>query len=229
MNSKEIQTLTKKLATNPNLLREVEEETMRDLLLDYTVGLLDPNVEQEVRELIVSDPVAAAIWKNFNEIDTHLRSPEGQQWTEEAGERILSNVLREGSREGKTQIGRVTAQSMPAPAFFDRLSEWMASLFLSLSRQDAFSEKTDGSVVHKFASGPYRAHLERDAAGQWRLLVFTSDADAAKLKVRVEIEPEAPVVSFVAGEPGHFLAEVLVTEKMAQELKSGRPVFHPVE
>jgi hypothetical protein len=229
MNSKEIQSLTKKLAANPNFLREVEEETMRDLLLDYTAGLLDPNVEQEVRELIVSDPVAAAMWKSFDEIDAHLRLPEGQQWTEEAGERILSNLLREVPAEGKTQTTRVAAQPLSGSPFFDSLSEWMGELFAALARRSAFSDTTDRSMVHKFASGPYRARLEQDAAGQWRLLVFTSDADAAKLKVRVEIEPEVPVVSFVAGEPGHFLAEVLVTEEMAQKLQTGRPVFHPIE
>jgi hypothetical protein len=35
------------------------------------------------------------MWKNFNDIDARLRSPEGLQWTEEAGERILSNMLSE--------------------------------------------------------------------------------------------------------------------------------------
>ena len=43
MNSEEIQSLTKRLAADPNFLREVEDETMHDLLLDYTAGLLDPN------------------------------------------------------------------------------------------------------------------------------------------------------------------------------------------
>ena len=123
---------------------------------------------------------------------------------------------------------------MSAPAFFHRLSEWMAELFPSLSLQAACSDTTAGSVVHKFdapAGDPYRARLVRDAAGQWRLRVSTSDADAAKLKLRVKIEEEAPVLSFVEGEPGHFLAEVLLTEEMVRALQSGhcRPKFRPIE
>src|SRR5262245_44462245 len=103
MNSQEIQSLTKRLAANPNFILETEEKAVRNLLLDYTAGLLDPNVEKEVRELIASDPVAAAMWKDFNDIEARVRSPEGQQWTQEAGERILSNVL-EGIDRGSKPI-----------------------------------------------------------------------------------------------------------------------------
>jgi hypothetical protein len=132
MNSEEIQALTKRIAANPNFIRETEEEAVQDILLHYSASLLDPNLEQEVRELIVSDPVVAAMWKNFNEIDARLRSPEGQQWSEEAGERILSNVLSEKPNIAK-RFGEAVERAVEQVAFGIKrlLSEFRSESFVA--------------------------------------------------------------------------------------------------
>ena len=120
----------------------------------------------------------------------------------------------------------------PLGDFFDQLSAWMAQQFQTLSLQTAYSDTNTGSVVWRFepsATFPYRARLVRDAAGQYWLRLSTSDTSAAKQRVRVEVEPEAPVLSFVEGEAGQFMGEVLLTEDMAKALQMGhRPVFKQV-
>ena len=231
MGSEELHSLTRKLSVNPSFFREAEEETMRDLVLDYTAGLLDPTVEQEVRKLIGSDTIMAAIWKDFNDIDARLRSPAGQDWMKSAGERILSNVQKGIPREARPHQ---RAEFELARAYFNGLSKWMERLFSSLTLQSDYSNTPTRRVEYRFddpTGSPYRSRLVLDDDGQWRLLVFTSNADAAKVKVRLTIEAKEPVLSFVAGEPGQFLAEVLITEEMALALQSGyhRPAFAPVE
>ena len=208
--------LAVQLHDNPSLLEEMDDLLLSELVGHYYEGELDADDVVAVEAMLETNPEAKAIYERIEAAERFATSPACKIWLENLRNRALPSLID-------------SSQSAPALTFFDRLSEWMMDLFPSLTLQAAYSDTTEGGVVHKFTSGPYRAHLGRDAAGQWRLLVSTSDADAAKLKVRVEIEPEAPVVSFVAGEPGHFLAEILVSEEMARALQSGRPVFRPVE
>lgn len=213
--------LAAQLRANPSLFEESDDSMLADLIFHYAEGELDAAHAAEVAALIESDPKAKTIYERIEAAARFATSPAGDAW--------LNNL-----RDRVTLSRRPATPVAPAPAFFDRLSEWLTSLFPSLALQAAYSDSSDGSTEHEFpspADDPYRASLVRDAAGQWRLLVFTSNADAAKLKVRLEIKEEAPVLSFVEGEPGHFLGEVLLTEEMAQALQSGnhRPVFHPFD
>ena len=119
-------------------------------------------------------------------------------------------------------------------AYFDRLSDWINDLFSRLLPLQLDNSDTPVEIVeHKFDSSttdPFRARLVQNTAGEWSLRVFTSDAEAAKLKLRLEIKEEAPVLAFVPGLAGHYMAEVAISEQMAHDLQSGhRPVFHPVE
>jgi hypothetical protein len=128
---------------------------------------------------------------------------------------------------------RVVATSIHE-SFFVRLSDWINDLFSHLlPLQLANADPPAGIVEHKFDSvttDPFRARLVQNTAGEWSLRVFTSDAEAAKLKLRLEIKEEAPVLAFVPGLAGHYMAEVAISEQMACDLQSGhRPVFHPVE
>lgn len=212
--------LAAQLRDNPSLFDEMDDSLLGQLLFHYHENELNAEDVVEVEAQLQTNPKAKAIYQRIEAADQFATSPAGKTWLESLRNRALPPLT-------------VAPQAAIAPAFFDCLSEWMAGLFPSLTLQATYSDTTAGSVVHKFdapASDPYRARLVRDAAGQWRLRVSTCDSDAAKLKLRLEIEAEAPVLSFVAGEPGHFLAEVLLTEEMAQALQSGhRPVFRPIE
>jgi|ERR1035438_8282589 hypothetical protein len=210
MNSKEIQSLTKKLAANPNFLREVEEETMHDLLLDYTAGLLDPDVEQEVRELITSDPVAAAIWKNFNESGARLQSPEGQQWMEESGQRILSNVLKEIPPE-------------PKPPFFETLARAITELFAF--RATLATASGDEGLIRTLDDGQTRIALKSDSAGRLWLRV-TSKVRTGSFKF--DVEPAAPILTFSEIEPGLYSARICVDAELAAALEKGVPKLTPL-
>ncbi|MCX6925896.1 MAG: hypothetical protein NT154_22220 [Verrucomicrobia bacterium] len=129
---------------------------MRDLLLDYTAGLLDSNVEQEVRELIVTDPVAAAFWKNFNEIDARLRSPEGQQWTEVAGKRILSKVLEKVPVSENPNISEGFGEAVKEVTFIIKglLSEFRSEPFAAHLGHEATAAGTDVFRVISLANCP---------------------------------------------------------------------------
>lgn len=118
-------------------------------------------------------------------------------------------------------------------AFFDRLSEWIAACFPALALQATYSDSKTDEVVKEFPSStgdPYEARLVQDSLGRWFLRVFTKDVEAAKLKLRLEIEPEAPEMQFIAVAPAMFFAEVRLSESMATALKAGhRPVFRASE
>lgn len=114
------------------------------------------------------------------------------------------------------------------PLFFDRLSGWMAGLFPSLALQASYSDGKTDEVVKTFPSttaDPYKAQLVQDSLGRWFLRVFTEDVDAAKLKVRLEIEPEGQAMQFIQLERAMFFAEVRLSERMAAALKSGRRIL----
>ena len=118
-------------------------------------------------------------------------------------------------------------------SFFDRLSDWMTELFSSLVRQAAYSDDKADEVIKTFPSATtdaYSAQLIQDSLGRWFLRVFTKDEEAAKLKLRLDIEPEAPEMQFIPVAPAMFFAEVRLSESMAQALRSGhRPVFRATE
>jgi anti-sigma factor RsiW len=231
MNSKEIQSLTKRLAANPNCICETEEKAVRDLLLDYTAGLLDPDVEQEVRELIANDPVVAMIWKEFNEIDTRVRSPEGQQWMEEAGERILSNVLSEIPQEAKSHTAHAAARFSSAPDFFTRHLETLAAAITELFTFRATLATASGEegLERTLDDGQTRIALKSDSAGRLWLRVTSTAAAYRNGSFKFDVEPAAPVLTFSELEPGLYSARVLVDAEVAAALTKGTvPKFTPL-
>lgn len=129
----------------------------------------------------------------------------------------------------------VVTESSPTPTstFFDRLSEWFAELFPALSLQAAYADSTSNEIVRHFQStvdDPYKAQLVRDRVGRWFLRVSTADVNAAGVKLRVELEREAPILEFLPEDADSFFAQVRLTETMVEALKSGhRPVFRRVE
>jgi anti-sigma factor RsiW len=210
--------LAAQLRDNPSLLEELDDILLGELIGHYYEGELNANDAAEVASMLQINPKAKAIYQRIEAANRFATSQAGKTWLQGLQNRVLPPT---------------TAPSQPAsaPAFFDRLSEWMPNFF-GPSLQSAYADASLEGLVHRFASrpgDPYRSRLVRDAAGQWRLLVSTSDAVAAKLKVCLEIEAEAPVISFVEGESGRFIAEVLLTDEMVHALQSGhRPVFRPV-
>ena len=129
MNAKEIQSLTSKLAANPNFLREMEETALRDFLLAYTTGLLEPEIEQEARELIASDPIAGTIWKEFTDIDARLHSLEGQHWVNESSERILSNALKAVARDEQLATTSSTPPDTASWELIKTTRDWLEAKF----------------------------------------------------------------------------------------------------
>ena len=218
----------KQLADNPSLFGATKEAMLAEFLTAYVNGTLTSEDTAEVDDLLKNNARAKTIHDNILAANRFLASDEGKAW-------LKSPV------QGISAMQTAAIQPVTDQFFFDRLSEWMEALFRSLTCQAAYSDTTAGSVVRKFesvvrkfdspAGSRYRSRLVRDTAGQWRLRVSTSDADAAKRKVCLKIKEEAPVLSFVEGEPGHFLAEVFLTEEMARALESGhcRPEFPLIE
>jgi hypothetical protein len=105
----------------------------------------------------------------------------------------------------------------------------MPKFSLELSFQGRYSGSEAEDYIKDFPSkkgDPYEAQLVRDTVGRWFLRVFTTDAEAAKLKVCVKIEKEVPEMNFVAAGPAMFFAEMRLSESMATALNSGhRPIF----
>jgi hypothetical protein len=125
--------------------------------------------------------------------------------------------------EAEGSLDRVARGS--AVLFFDRISRWMAELFPSISLQASYSDGKADEVVKAFPSAPndpYKVQLVRDSVGRWFLRVFTKEVEAARLKLRLELEPEASEMQFIAVEPALFFAELRLSEGMAAALKSGQ-------
>ena len=120
----------------------------------------------------------------------------------------------------------------PGTGFLDRLSNWIAETFSGLRLQGAYADTAAGQrkVFPAAVDDPYKPWLVQDRMGRWYLRVVTEDAEAAKVRLRLELEREMPVLEFQPKGDGEFFAEVRLTEAMAEALKSGhRPVFLPVE
>ena len=218
MNSKEIQSLAKRLAANPNFIREVEEDTIHDLLLDYTAGLLDPNVEQEVRELIANDPLVAMIWKNFNAVDIRLRSPDGQRWMEEAGERILSNVLASRANEVVRTSAKPTRKE-PKIHVLSSLRDSICELFLS--RASLATASGNEGMERTLKDGKTRIVLKPDSAGRLWLQVTSTAEEFAGKTFQVGVQPTPALLSFSEVSPGVHDACVCVSDELAAALTSG--------
>ena len=212
--------LAARLREDPSLFERMDESLLGELVFRYREGELDPEDAAAVGALLQSDSKAREISQRLEAADRFIASSSGQAWLDALPGRVMT-------RERSWQA------SLPSLAFFDRLSEWMAEMFPSLSLQAAYSDEGTGEVVRAFpcaAGDPYEAELVRDNAGRWFLRVFTKDVGAARLKLRLEIEPEAPEMRFTAVDETMFFAEVRLSEGMAKALKSGhRPVFRATE
>lgn len=147
--------------------------------------------------------------------------------------KLIERRVQAGASQPTEASRRRRPELMSVSSFFDRLSEWMAELFPALSLQASYVDRKTSEVVKTFpraTTDAYEAQLVQDALGRWFLRVFTKDIEAAKLKLRLEVEPEAPEMQFTAVAPAMFFAEVRLSENMANALRSGhRPVFRPTE
>ena len=222
MNTDPYKNLAERLIAEPDFLKICEEQSLRELLLDYSANMLEPDAAAEVKEMIRLNPKAAAIWKQFEEIDAFMQSDAGKKW---AGEGIAGP-------ERVLHLPDKTIPSMPSVGFLDRLSAWIVETFSSLRLQGAYADTAAGrrKVFPAAADDPYKPWLVQDQMGRWYLRVVTEDAEAAKVRLRLELEREMPVLEFQPTGDGEFFAEVRLTEAMAEALKSGhRPVFLPVE
>jgi hypothetical protein len=208
--------LAARLRDNPSLFEGMDDSLLGELIFHYHEGELDSEGASKVKELLKSNTKAKAVWKRLEAADRFVATEAGKTWLKQLPDRVLPPAI---------------APFLPAsaPAFFDRLSEWMAASFRALCLQATCSDGKVDEVVNTFPSGsgdPYEAQLVRDAVGRWFLRVFTTDVEAARLTLRLEIEPESPEMKFTAVEPTMFFAEVRLSENMAAALKSGhRPVF----
>lgn len=89
MNTDPFEEFAKRLASEPSLLDIAEEQSLRDLLLDLSSGFLTGNTADDVTEIIRTNPRAAAIWKEFCEIDTFMQSDAGRQWAVESHAHVV--------------------------------------------------------------------------------------------------------------------------------------------
>lgn len=224
MNTESFKLLAERLAADPDLLARSEHQALSDLLLDLSEGLLDEHTAQEAKAIIESNPQAAAIWRELQESDAYMQSNAGRRWADGVVASVLSSVRPQSmSKGGLAEI---------LQSYCDRLSTWIADTFSSLRLQGAYSDTTAGQrkIFPPSPGDPYEARLVQDRMGRWFLRVVTRDSEAAKMRLRLELEREMPVLEFQPKSDGGFFAEVRLSEAMAEALKSGnRPVFHPVE
>lgn len=227
MNTDLLKSFAQRLTHQPHLLAQTEDQMLRSLLLRHSTGLLDEAASKEADALIASDLRAAAIWTEFQASDEHLKTEAGKTWLRAARDILLERTLPSNLKR---------SCEAPSPAiheeFFTRLSTWIVGTFSGLRLQGAYSDTSAGQrkVFPAAADDPYKPWLVQDRMGRWYLRVVTEDAEAAKVRLRLELEREMPVLEFQPKGDGEFFAEVRLTEAMAEALKSGhRPVFHPVE
>lgn len=221
MNPKPFQNLANQLKANPSYFEAVDDSMLGELIFHYHEGDLSKEETADVADLIETDPKARAILERILEAERYAVSPEGKAWMESLPERAM---------QATPPLTR--ANHTIHEVFFDRLSNWIAETFSGLRLQGAYSDTAAGQhkVFPAKSDDPYKPWLVQDRMGRWYLRVVTLDADAAKVRLRLELEREMPVLEFQPKGDGEFFAQVRLTEAMAEALKSGhRPVFHPAD
>ena len=212
--------LAAQIKANPSLFEDMDDALLGDLIFHYVEGDMPAEDAAEVEAMIRTNAKAKAIHQRVLEANRFSASEEGAAWLESLPDRLLPP--------------RVAPQELIShQSFFDRLSEWMVELFPSLTLQAAHADGKGDDVVKSFQSAaddPYKAQLVHDRVGRWFLRVSTADAVAARVKLRVELEQEAPVLEFLPEDAESFFAQVRLSESMAEALKAGhRPVFRPAD
>lgn len=86
----DLEALAQKLAENPYLLEDFEEETARALLLRYTSGIeMDPSTIAYIQQELKTNPLFQRIKAQFDKSNAYLESPEGKEWVRKLKEDLI--------------------------------------------------------------------------------------------------------------------------------------------
>lgn len=88
-----LESFAQKLAENPHLLEDYEEETARALLIRYTSGVdMDPSTIAYIQQELETNPLFQRIKAEFDKFDAYLKSPEGKEWMHKKAEDLIKII-----------------------------------------------------------------------------------------------------------------------------------------
>jgi len=228
MNTHAINHLAQRLVKDPSFLSEAESLELRELLIDYTEGVLDDESKREVESLIQTSPTAAAIHAEFASTDNFLTTQEGKSLVARSKEETLAGL--------NDVIGISTKQSLPQtqslrPRMPLRSKTSLGKDFWNqVKSMFALGDKVDLPAGYAFAQSEateeFMPHLEgqvvtrlwKNEAGTTILWLITKNPDYIKLHYQ-----------FVSGPSGAALLKPKGNRFMEEiELGSSSTAFvHP--
>jgi hypothetical protein len=222
MNTHAFDHLAQRLVKDPSFLSEAESMELRELLIDYTEGLLDDQSKREVESLIQTSSTAAAIYAEFASTDTFLSTPEGKTLVAKSNEKTrakLDDIIGIPSRKAPlfTEVVHVVSDALNQ--CLDNLSAAIADLFTF--RATLATASGEEGLKRKLADGKTQIAVHSDSAGRLWLRVTSTAEEFRKGSFKLDIEPAPSVLTFTEVEPGLFSARVCVDEEAAAKLAEG--------
>ena len=212
-------TFAQKLASNPRLIAEEEEATLRELLALHSQGMLDPELVEDVEQVIQTIPLAVSIWREFQASEEQLKTGAGQAWLESAGRGILKNVLAARAGNALEKTANMPVVQAPLSALLASLQDLISELFVSRASLARASGREGMKRTTK--DGETRILLESDSAGRQWLYVTSKNREFAGRSFQVEVEPTQVQLSFSEATPGVYEAHVRVSAELAAAFASG--------